>query len=144
MSALYFELYVGKDDEFGLKMVREFFSLSKAKNWDGLIELFGDSCRKVAHVSPDEPREILHKEFDHYFSIAKKERETEHSIMFEFDTFTSFADHEFITLLLQSGVSRIEVSIENSQVGITHYFENDVFADQYHDRQWRWLPEPTI
>ena len=142
MSALYFELYVGKDDAVGLKVVRDFFSLSKSKNWDGLIERFGDSCSKVVSRPVDAARESLYKDFDHYFDLWVNDKQTENAVMFEFDTFTSFSDDEFVKLLLKGGVERIEAVIGNSQVGETYFYENDQYSEEYHKTKWLWLPEP--
>ena len=144
MSALYFELYVGKDDEVGLKVTRNFFSLSKSKNWDGLIEMFGDSCNKVVERSADAPRQSLYKDFEHYFELSVSETQTENAVMFEFDTFTSFSDYEFIKLLLKGGAKRIEANIDNSQVGESYFYENELYSEEYHKTQWIWLPEPDV
>ena len=143
MSAKYYQCYFDANENEGYENYLAFEKLVKSKNWNDLIEKYGDRLSSLLGCSSKKGSEEFYNQVERYLDIDFSLNKSDTSYCLQFDTFTSLDEFEMLKFLQSFGFERIETEVENSSGGSEQYFLGEKEIDDCKSVSWKWIsPKP--
>ena len=118
MSSKYFKIYINENDENGVVLLRDIFSLIEKKSYNEILENYGNTSHLLVDYGESSKEiESIKYEMARILDFSVVEHTIDKSICFEFDSFTSLNEISFLEFFQKKGIKRVETIMYHSGVG---------------------------